>query len=427
MRLLWFTSLPTIVNKQLRIEKKYAGVTWVATLEQELKKLEKFELAVGFINNNYKDVTRMDVDGISYFNIPSSSTRLGRWYRRAFHRIETREEVKHYLEVIQDFKPDLIHIFGTENAFGEVIGQTGVPVIIQLQGILTAILSKWYAAFTPCELLKYASLSSILNATTYNHVYAIKRKKSMREQSILSSARYILGKTEWDRSVVRVLAPQAQYFQYDNMMREPFYSTRWNPGTESAINLLSVINQETYKGLDMIFNTAAILRSRNIQFSWKIIGISEKDELCRIMIRKSHTRPSDLHLVLMGKQNAETIAGEMANASMFVHPSYIDNSPNSVSEAMLVGTPVVAANIGGIRSLVDDKESAMLVQEGDALDLAAQILFLYEHKEIRIRMGEKAHETAMKRHDRNRVIRNLLEVYNAVIDHHNRHVNNNNV
>ena len=47
----------------------------------------------------------------------------------------------------------------------------------------------------------------------------------------------------------------------------------------------------------------------------------------------------------------------------------MDNSPNSLCEAMAVGMPVIASNIGGIPSLIDDEVNGLLFKVNDSNDL----------------------------------------------------------
>ena len=67
------------------------------------------------------------------------------------------------------------------------------------------------------------------------------------------------------------------------------------------------------------------------------------------------------------------MARELTRSHAFVISSYIENSPNSLAEAMLVGMPCVASFVGGIPSMVDDGRTGLLYPVDDVALLAAQI------------------------------------------------------
>lgn len=43
------------------------------------------------------------------------------------------------LEVVNDFKPDIIHVFGSENIYGLLSNYVAIPLVLHIQGILTSI------------------------------------------------------------------------------------------------------------------------------------------------------------------------------------------------------------------------------------------------------------------------------------------------
>ena len=133
------------------------------------------------------------------------------------------------------------------------------------------------------------------------------------------------------------------------------------------------------------------------------------------MIEKRYgVKHNQLGITFLGKLNSEQIADKMVSSDLFVHPSHVDNSPNSISEAMMVGMPVIATNVGGIPSLIKNRGNGLLFQDGDSLDLASKILELSENKELSKRLGENARDTSLERHDKEKVIEDLLTVYRSL-------------
>lgn len=70
------------------------------------------------------------------------------------------------------------------------------------------------------------------------------------------------------------------------------------------------------------------------------------------------------------------------NASFSVIPSeWYENCPYSVIESLMLSTPVLGAQIGGIPELIDDGRTGELFRSGDADDLKNKIQGLWEHEE----------------------------------------------
>jgi glycosyltransferase involved in cell wall biosynthesis len=97
-------------------------------------------------------------------------------------------------------------------------------------------------------------------------------------------------------------------------------------------------------------------------------------------------------------------------------PSHIENSPNNLCEAMLIGMPCISTFAGGAGSLITDKFDGILIQDGDPYAMAGAILELYNDKEKAILLGQNARETALKRHDKDTVINDIIYNYNKIIN-----------
>ena len=115
------------------------------------------------------------------------------------------------------------------------------------------------------------------------------------------------------------------------------------------------------------------------------------------------------------REKKEQLAAEISHASLYVHPSYVENSPNSVCEAQLLGVPVVATSVGGVSSLIDDGRTGFLVRSGSAEEIAERIVAMYRNRELLRSVGRNARAEALKRHDREKIASSLLEVYRQLV------------
>ena len=81
---------------------------------------------------------------------------------------------------------------------------------------------------------------------------------------------------------------------------------------------------------------------------------------------------------LTGERLRDTIS--KARISIFPSVCY-ENCPFSVIESQMYGTPLIAANIGGVPEIIKDGETADLFESGNADDLQEKILKLWNDRE----------------------------------------------
>ncbi len=87
----------------------------------------------------------------------------------------------------------------------------------------------------------------------------------------------------------------------------------------------------------------------------------------------------------------------MRSLDILVFPSVAPEAFGlSILEAMSLGKPVVASDIGGVKEMIEDRVSGLLVEPGHPEQIAERIIFLFEHPEICERIGQKAKEVAQQ-------------------------------
>lgn len=109
---------------------------------------------------------------------------------------------------------------------------------------------------------------------------------------------------------------------------------------------------------------------------------------------------------------AEDTASALRSLDVVVHSS---TSPEPfglvIAEAMATGRPVVVSNEGGVAELVRPEHDALTYPTGDVQALTRQIRRLIDDPELRQRLGDAAHATAVEQFQPGRVTRQLLDLY----------------
>ena len=116
----------------------------------------------------------------------------------------------------------------------------------------------------------------------------------------------------------------------------------------------------------------------------------------------------------------DDLVNQLCDSNFYIHPSYIENSPNSVCEAMAIGMPIISTNVGGINTLISDKIDGIFVQEGEPYSLAGAIIELVNNYEYAKSLGKNARERSINRHDPNEIVKRLLDIYKTILSDNDR-------
>jgi glycosyltransferase involved in cell wall biosynthesis len=413
MKVLWFTVSPSLAAGYLNIP--VVGRGWIESLQEQVKKKDNIDLAVAFVYGREK-LEKFTYDNAIYYAIPSKGGKIKKFIDRHLTVLNDKELIGYCLDVINDFKPDLVNIFGTEEAFGLISDKVKVPVVIHLQGLLTVYTKKWFPpGINKFDLLTSSGVNGILRANTLIKDYQYYKKASYREQQIFKTGKYFIGRTDWDRRVCTVLTPEARYFFGSEILRKEFYSHLWGYPNQKTKIFVSTIQANIYKGLETVLECAVLLKKLDkFNFKWIIAGVSNEDVVVKIFEKKAGKKFKDFNIILSGKLGAVDLINTQLSADIFIHPSHIDNSPNSVCEAMLLGMPIIATYTGGTGSLLIDKKEGILIQDGDPYSMAGTIWELIRNPEYAAELGKNARLRAMERHNPDEIVNNLMDIYSRL-------------
>lgn len=404
MKILWFTIQPCSFNPK---SNNYNGGGWVASLEKIARRDSSLEIAVAF---EFSHENKKYVKGQStFYTINSAKGRLQA--SAAFEKIK----LQRCLDIIDDYRPDIIQIFGSENYLGTICQFTNIPVVIHIQGSIPP----YYNALFPQGMNKYDFLFTRGLSLRYRFM-GLRSEKAFRrnarkETDTLHKCNYFMGRTDWDHNIVKIYHPEAKYYHVEEALRDSFLQggNTWQfKADRDRHEIVSVISNPWYKGYDVILKTAKLLKEELcMDFEWKVFGFGNS----RFYEQKYGIKSEDVNVRVMGIATAEELTEALCSSSCYVHPSYIENSPNSLCEAQILGVPLVSTNVGGISTLVDDGKTGLLVPANDPFTLAIKIKEIVGNEELSVMLSQNETDKAKKRHDPEAILQSLLSVYNDIL------------
>jgi glycosyltransferase involved in cell wall biosynthesis len=158
--------------------------------------------------------------------------------------------------------------------------------------------------------------------------------------------------------------------------------------TDSVVGIVAALRPE--KNHDLFLEMARRVVKQLPKTRFLIIG----DGPCRDAIQQ---RASELgitaHVRMLGSR--DDVPRLLAAIDVFALTSHIEANPVSILEAMSVGRPVVATNVGSIHEAVAEGHSGFLVSPGDADQFAERVLQLLQEPLVCESMGDAARKAVV--------------------------------
>ncbi len=117
----------------------------------------------------------------------------------------------------------------------------------------------------------------------------------------------------------------------------------------------------------------------------------KKDESYEKTVR--FAKKNKVEVQFTGKLSKEEWIAVSKDYNVFINTTHFDNTPISVIEAMALGLPVVSTNVGGIPYLLQHETNALLTENNDVEDMAAQIERLFKEAKLAEVLAKNAKDT----------------------------------
>ena len=330
-------------------------------------------------------------------------------------RFDTGASPEELARKIGALKPDAAVIFGTEKVHTlyalsacELAG-TGERTALFAQGLACAC-ARHYCDGVPAAVVRRYTLRDILRRSNIRAEQRALERRADAEREAIRRAGHIIGRTSLDRAVSQRINPAAVYHRCGDLMRPCFYEGEWR--CEDCEPQRIFVSQYYYpiKGFHYLLEAASELAGKYPRLRIAAAGYNPvetsldrrelKDSSYIRYIKKLAARYGLTDRIeLLGELSAEEMKREYLRANVFALPSTIENSPNSLGEAMLLGVPCAASFVGGVADLAENGSEALLYPSNDTELLAHCIDSVFKSPEAAARLGKNARLRALKEYD----------------------------
>lgn len=411
MKVMWLCNTPTAeVAKACNISKSAQG-GWLVSVANELENREDVELT-------YVLLSQEATQGVNYVKNKSS----------VYITVNLTDNtdgslISAFEDILKRQQPNIIHIWGTEYKHSWAMVEAAKKVclidnvVVSIQG-MSSMYAMHYMGGIPG---KYQIIPSLRDCLRKDTLKLQKENMNMRgryEVSALRDVKHVIGRTFWDKACVKLLNPEVKYHFNNETLRENFYTSQWE--YEKCQKHSIFVSQSHYpiKGFHYLLEAVSLLKEKYDDIQVYVSGhdivfkkgllLTAYGKYIKHLMNKYHLTA---HIHYLGMLNAEEMKRQFLKSEVFVSPSIIENSPNSVGEAMLLGMPVVSSNVGGVSDMLEHSKEGYLYQSDAPYLLAYYIGQFFENQEKEREFGENARIHARKTHNKEENIKKLLEIY----------------
>ena len=409
MKIMWLTN---ILLNDFAIEinqKAFYGGGWMDSLSKDLSTKTDNELVI-CAPYNENNIVSKKIGNILYYAFPINNMEL------------------HLKNIYDEVKPDIVHIHGTEYSHGYHLMKV-VPeakYVVSIQG-LVSIYAKHFYANVPKSILSKKTLGQVIINDSIKNGKKDFEKRGKIEEEIIKKVKYVIGRTTWDKACVYNINKNAQYFYCGESLRNSFYDNKWNINNIEKYTIF--ISQATYpiKGFHMFleafkdiikdYPTAKVyVGGKNIiNHDGFKSNLKRRyyDKYIEKLIKKYDLKDK---VVFLGPLKEKEMCDVMKKSHVVVSPSAIENSPNSVGEALTLGVPVVASNVGGVSDIVTDKIDGLLYPFDETYMLRYFVEQIFSNDKLANDLSLNGIEKSKKLYDRINNMNNLIEIYKKIVE-----------
>ena len=378
----WITHLAMMdVREHFRLPFMPSG-GWLETYKEQLTGVPHISFSIICVEKAKKEaVLRFEKGGIKYYLINAKEESYYGKFSSCF--------VKNLNGVLAETKPDIIHLHGTEFAISLALQQewyAKTPICISIQGLISVISSRYFwGGLDRRQMLFRESLPIAIQQCKA-------KQRGEKEKRILALNKYFIGRTAWDYAHLKAMNRQAVYYHLAEPIRREFIDgQQWSLDGALPHSIFCAGGcRIPIKGFHKILEALELIIDKYPDATLYVTGSSPMTEnslktkigyrhyIRRILEEKNLFS----HVVFTGTLNASQMVEYFAKSRCYIMASCIENSPNTLLEAMYVGTPVICALAGGIQDFVSHNVNALIYRFEEVEMLATYISSLFDDDEL---------------------------------------------
>ena len=346
------------------------------------------------------------------------------------------ETMRHdFQAILEDEKPDVVHIYGTEFAHCWAMAQAANPrkTLVTIQGSLHYIKAAAYAGI-PERICRDNWLHKLLRrlhkgGTSIDLQRISFAQRAELECRTLRHVKYINGGSAWGNAVARSINPDCKTLDCNLILRRSFYDAPLWQYDACTPHTIYALFTYPVKGFHKLLEAMPMILHRFPDAKIRVVG----NRLAERRYGRLKTAMMDYaqdyqwyvqglidrlglkdHIEYLGYLDEQQVQQQLRWANVFVSPSSIENQSTAMGEAMMLGVPCVASCVGAMQEMIDHGRDGFLYPFDAPYLLADHICRIFENRELAEQFSVRGRSHAQKTYNREENCRKLLEMYETV-------------
>jgi glycosyltransferase involved in cell wall biosynthesis len=335
-----------------------------------------------------------------------------------------------FQEILNNFKPDIVHIHGTEKShtFKMFLACNKLNylsnIVLNIQGIASEISKRYFVGLRIFDIIGFSLRDFVKLDNILLQKYRFYRI-GVKEKIILKKIKYVIGRTDWDETVVKLANPSINYFKCNETMRQSFYSDKWDLNFCKRKTIFLSQYQYPIKGLHILLKALRYIKLIYPNFelittgpdliSMSYFQLLKKPFYFRVLRNMIFKFKLEKNVKFLGDLNEVEYKNTLISSNIFVSPSLLENSSNSIAEAMLLGVPIISSNVGGVNNFLKHGYNGFIYNVQDYKILYHYIITLFKNDKICSKFSNNSNILAKKLFNIQENYKNIMSVYDKVL------------
>jgi len=413
MNILWITNAPfPEVSENLNLDNSVKG--WVYSSAHELiKRYKGINLGIASIYSG-KDLKHLEIGNIRHFLVPQKARK---------NATNPKYDV-YWTEIKNQFNPDIVHIHGSEYPYSySYIRACGTDkVIVSIQGLVSIIERYYLGGIRKSELIRNITLRDIIRLDSVFSKHKDIKLRGKYEVLLFQNVHHVIGRTIWDNIHIKEINSNINYHHCNETLRPSFYRNDWS--LEKCTKHTIFISQANYplKGFHQLimalpsviknFPDTKVYVAGNNVYTNNGMRKNGYGNYIKALIKKNKVKSQ---IVYTGFLSEKVMCQHFLDSHVFINPSIIENSSNSIGEAQMLGVPCIAPFAGGTPDMITHGETGFLYRFEEYEMLAYYICQIFSNDKLAVLISENARKIASQRHNREENADTLRLIYSKII------------
>lgn len=377
------------ITQQLGVKSSFEYAPWISRFAEIFEKHNEVNVHIVAPHNQIIRSKSFDRNNIYYhffpYLLPYVPRRLFHWLHRNTNYLWNKWIIG---KIINQIAPDIIHLFGTENAyFTSSIFQfkNKYPIFITIQGFASHTFSR--------------NIQTVLNRVVEVDILKTFTNFGVRDEEMKN---FILSHN-----------PNARFYHHEIAPYKPTVTKKLDKPSKYDIIFFGRVCKE--KGIEDLICAVSLIKSKKRDISLVIVGPATNEYRIKLFsLIKNYGIEENVHFE-GSKDIIEDVHRIAIDCSICVLPTYADTIPGTIIESMYMGIPCVSYPVGGIPTLNEKEETIKLVSIGDIEGLYQTILLLLLNKEKQNELAEKAKKYIVNRWGGESIYTNVMTAYKKLL------------